>query len=67
MKTKKKNTGSHSSPAPQPMAEEDPFYGHSEWVSPEMKHVAAQEERRTSKHSGKTVKRPQTVTRTMGA
>ena len=49
------------------MYEEDPFYGHSEWVSPEMKHTAAQEERRASQHSGKTIKRPHKVTRTMGA
>ena len=46
--------------------EQDPFYGHSGWVDPEIKHTAAQEHRRSSQHSGKTIKRPTNVTRTMG-
>jgi hypothetical protein len=48
------------------MMEEDPFYGHPEWVDPEMKHTAAQEQRRSSQHRGKTIKRPDQVMRTMG-
>jgi hypothetical protein len=64
VKTTQKHS-SHASPAPQPM-EQDPFYGHSGWVDPQMKHTAAQENRRSSQHRGKTIKRPQQVTRTMG-
>jgi hypothetical protein len=67
VKTKQKHMSSHSSPAPEPMTEQDPFYGHSEWVDSEMKHAAAQEQRRSSQHRGKTIKRPERVTRTMGA
>jgi len=62
----KQNQESHAPSAPQPM-ERDPFYGHSEWVDAEMKRVAAQEHRRSSQHGGKTIKRPEYVTRTMGA
>lgn len=47
--------------------EEDPLYGHSEWVEPEIKHMVSQEERRDSRHSGKTIKRPDHVGRTMGS
>lgn len=47
--------------------EEDPLYGHAEWVEPEIKHVISQEERRGSRHSGKTIKRPRQVGRTMGS
>ena len=47
--------------------DEDPLYGHSEWVEPEMKHMVSQEERRGSRHSGKTIKRPEHVGRTMGS
>jgi len=47
--------------------DEDPLYGHSEWVDPEMKHTVSQEERRGSQHSGKTIRRPQHVARTMGS
>lgn len=64
-----KTQRSHSSPSssqPQPM-NEDPFYGHSEWVDPEMKQTVAQEERRSSQHAGKTIKRPKRVARTMSA
>lgn len=46
---------------------EDPFYGHSEWVDPEMKRMVSQEERRTAQHAGKTVRRPGRVARTMGS
>lgn len=66
VKTKQKHMSSHSSAAPEPMMEEDPFYGHPEWVDPEMKHTAAQEQRRSSQHRGKTIKRPDQVMRTMG-
>ena len=77
MKTKKKQS-SHSSTArqaadPMPLREmmspmeEDPFYGHSEWVDPEMKQTVAQEARRMSHHGGKTIRRPQGNVRTMGA
>ena len=65
MKTKRKQS-SHSSPAPEPMMEEDPFYGHAEWVEPELKQTVAQEARRMSQHSGKTIRRPKSVARTMG-
>jgi hypothetical protein len=64
MKTKRKQS-SLSSPAPQPMYE-DPFYGHSEWVDAELKHAVAQEDRREAQHSGKTIRRPRKVARTMG-
>jgi hypothetical protein len=71
MKTKK----THRRPVPdEPMnpgdpqtAGEDPFYGHSEWVDPEMKQAVSQEERRLSRHRGKTIRRPQGVARTMGS
>ena len=77
MKTKHKHS-SKSSADPQPMRamspremisplDEDPLYGHSEWVEPEMKHMVSQEERRGSRHSGKTIKRPAHVGRTMGS
>lgn len=77
MKTKRKH--SSKSPAdPQPMRpmaprqtmfpmDEDPLFGHSEWVDPEMKQMVSQEERRTARHSGKTVRRPARVGRTMGS
>lgn len=45
---------------------EDPFYGHSEWVDAELKHAVAQEDRREAQHSGKTIRRPRKVARTMG-
>lgn len=45
---------------------EDPFYGHSEWVDAELKQAVAQEERREAQHSGKTIRRPRKVSRTMG-
>lgn len=51
-------------PIPDPM-EQDPQYGHSEWVDPEIKQAVAQEERRSSQHGGKTIKRPKRVMRTM--
>lgn len=77
MKAKRKHS-SKSSSDPQPMhpmppremmspMEEDPLFGHSEWVDPEMKHMVSQEERRASHHSGKTIKRPARVGRTMGS
>ena len=77
MKTKHKQR-SKSSADPQPMQpepgqgmmsplEEDPLFGHSEWVDPEMKHMVSQEERRGSRHRGKTIKRPAMVGRTMGS
>ena len=47
--------------------DEDPFYGHSEWVDAELKHAVSQEERRAPRHSGKTIKRPAHVGRTMGS
>jgi hypothetical protein len=62
----KQNQECHAPSAPQPV-ERDPFYGHSEWVDAEMKRVTAQEHRRSSQHGGKTIKRPEYVTRTMGA
>jgi hypothetical protein len=76
-----KTTGKHSSKSsadPQPMrpiapretvspTDEDPLFGHSEWVDPEMKQMVSQEERRTARHSGKTVRRPARVGRTMGS
>jgi len=46
--------------------EEDPFDGHPEWVDPEMKRTAPQDQRRSSQHRGKTIKRPDQVMRTMG-
>lgn len=62
-----KHQGSKSSaPIPDPM-DQDPQYGHSEWVDPEMKQALAQEERRSSQHAGKTIKRPRRVVRTMSA
>jgi hypothetical protein len=64
MKTKNKQS-SHSPIDPQPM--EDPFYGHSGWVDPEIKQTVSQEQRRMSQHSGKTIRRPQGVARTMGS
>ena len=77
MKAKRKHS-SKSSSDPQPMRpmppremmsplEEDPLFGHSEWVDPEMKHMVSQEERRGSRHRGKTIKRPAMVGRTMGS
>ena len=73
MKTKKKHR-SVASADPKPMSSsdpmsalEDPFYGHSEWVDPEMKQAVSQEGRRMSRHSGKTIRRPQEVARTMGS
>lgn len=77
MKTKGKHS-SKSSTGPQPMRpmapreitspmDEDPLFGHSEWVDPEMKQMVSQEERRTARHSGKTVRRPARVGRTMGS
>jgi len=64
MKTKQK-PHSHSSLDPLPM--EDPFYGHSGWVDPEIKQTVSQEQRRQSQHRGKTIRRPQGVARTMGS
>ena len=46
---------------------EDPFYGHSGWVDPEIKQTVSQEQRRMSQHSGKTIRRPQGVARSMGS
>lgn len=77
MRTKHKQS-SKSSADPQPMRpmlpremippmDEDPFYGHSEWVDAELKHAVSQEERRAPRHSGKTIKRPAHVGRTMGS
>ncbi len=77
MKTKRKHS-SKSSAHPQSMGpmspreiifptDEDPLFGHSEWVDPEIKHMVSQEERRGSHHSGKTIKRPAHVGRTMGS
>ena len=77
MKTKHKHS-SKSSADPQPMGpmapreitdpmDADPLYGHSGWVEPEMKQMVSQEERRGSHHSGKTIKRPAHVSRTMGS
>lgn len=64
MKKQQKHT-SHSPAQPQPMYE-DPFYGHSEWVDAELKQAVAQENRREAQHSGKTIRRPRKVARTMG-
>lgn len=47
--------------------EQDPQYGQSEWVGPEMKQAVAQERRRLSQHAGKTIRRPDFVARTMSA
>jgi len=47
--------------------DEDPFYGHAEWVGAEMKQAVAQEDRREAQHRGKTVQRPRKVARTMGS
>ena len=65
MKKQQKHS-SHSSAPPQPM-DEDPFYGHSEWVDAEMKQAVAQENRREGQHSGKTIRRPRKLARTMGS
>lgn len=46
---------------------EDPFYGHSGWVDPQMKQAVSQEARRMSQHRGQTIRRPQGVARTMGS
>ena len=73
MKTKKKQHSlSAADPKPvqsnDPMsALEDPFYGHSDWVDPAMKQAVSQEARRMSQHSGKSIRRPQGVARTMGS
>jgi hypothetical protein len=75
MKTKHKPS-SKSSADPQPMRpmppreiispmDEDQLYGHSGWMQPEMKQMVSQEERRGSHHSGKTIKRPAHLGRTM--
>jgi len=64
MKKQQKHSN-HSSAQPEPMYE-DPFYGHSEWVDPELKQAVAQENRREAQHSGKTIRRPHKVARTMG-
>ena len=66
VKTIKHHSSKSSDPTPDPM-EQDPQYGHSEWVDPEMKQAVAQEERRSSQHGGKTIKRPKRVMRTMSA
>jgi len=65
MKKQQKHS-SHSTAQPQPMYE-DPFYGHSEWVDAELKQAVAQENRREAQHSGKTIRRPHKVARTMGS
>ena len=65
MMKKQQKHSSHSPAQPQPMYE-DPFYGHSEWVDAELKQAVAQENRRESQHSGKTIRRPHKVARTMG-
>ena len=64
MKKQQKHSN-HSSAQPEPMYE-DPFYGHSEWVDAELKQAVAQENRREAQHSGKTIRRPRKVSRTMG-
>jgi hypothetical protein len=64
MKKQQKHS-SHSPAQPQPMYE-DPFYGHSEWVDAGLKQAVAQENRREAQHSGKTIRRPHKVARTMG-
>lgn len=66
VKTTKHHNDKSYAPIPDPM-EQDPQYGHSEWVDPELKQAVAQEERRTSRHAGKTIKRPRRVARTMSA
>lgn len=65
VKTIKHNSKSSAS-IPDPM-EQDPQYGHSEWVDPELKQAVAQEERRSSQHGGKTIKRPKRILRTMSS
>jgi hypothetical protein len=57
---------SHASAKPRPV-NADPFYGGSEWLDAELKQTVAQEDRRASQHSGKTIRRPQKVARTMGS
>jgi hypothetical protein len=66
VKTTKHQSGKSSASIPDPM-EQDPQYGHSEWVDPELKQAVAQEERRSSQHAGKTIKRPERVMRTMSS
>ena len=56
--------GKPNAPGPAP---EDPFYGHSGWVDPELKQAVSQEERRMSRHRGKTIRRPLGIARTMGS
>ncbi len=56
---------SHSSAQPQP-TNEDPFYADSGWFDAGFKQTVAQEERRAAQHTGKTIRRPQKVARTMG-
>jgi hypothetical protein len=57
---------SHSSAQPRPTSE-DPFYADSGWFDAGLKQTVAQEERRDAQHSGKTIRRPQKVARTMGS
>lgn len=66
MKTKRTRSSNEAPQDPKPVME-DPFYGHSEWVDPGMKQTVSQEERRMSRHAGKTIRRPQGVSRTMGS
>lgn len=66
VKTTKHHDLKSPAPIPDPM-EQDPQYGHSEWVDPELKQAVAQEERRSSQHAGKTIKRPKRVMRTMSS
>jgi hypothetical protein len=66
VKTTKHQSGKSSASIPDPM-EQDPQYGHSEWVDPELKQAVAQEERRSPRHAGKTIKRPERVMRTMSS
>jgi hypothetical protein len=66
VKTTKYHSTKSSAPVPDPM-EQDPQYGHSEWVDPEIKQAVAQEERRSSQHAGKTIKRPKRIMRTMSS
>lgn len=66
VKTTKHHSSKSSVPIPDPL-EQDPQYGQSEWIAPELKQAVAEEARRSSQHAGKTIKRPGCVTRSMSA
>lgn len=66
MKTTEHHSTGARTPSAEPMEQDSP-YTRSGGIDPAMKQAVAQEERRSSRHSGKTIKRPIRVTRTMSA